>query len=89
MADLLSTAAAMAHVSVDASAVSSLTTAEGVAASILFTGALAADKTFQLPTTSRPQKITNGTTGSYDLFVKRGASGAAYVVPQNETIEVR
>jgi len=67
----------------------SLSIIESAASSIVFVGALSADTTFQIGDVSRCQRITNSTTGSYRLSIKRGASGVVYPVPQNETIELR
>lgn len=55
---------------------------------IVFTGALAADATFQLPSQFSAQKIENATTGSFSLFVKRGSGGNPVYVAPGEVIEV-
>lgn len=65
-----------------------LSDAEGSAAEIVFSGSLAANKTFTLGGPARIQRVTNATTGAFDLFVQRGA-GAAYFIPPGESIEVR
>lgn len=62
---------------------------ESAASSIVFTGALSSDMTFQIYDTPRTQRIVNSTTGSYLLFVKRGSGGAAYLIPQGETLEMQ
>ena len=86
----LDVAYASAAVVIDVSShASTLTDDESAAPVITFTGALAGNSTFQLSTLAHVQRIENDTTGAFDLFIKRGASGAAYFIPQGEAIEVR
>jgi hypothetical protein len=52
------------------------------------TGALAADATITLSAANR-MTVKNSTTGAYKLWIRRGASGVALMIPQNEAVEVR
>lgn len=74
---------------IDVSAGSQALASSAARAFLAFNGALSADAVITLPLGARVQKIRNDTTGAYKLSVRRGTSGAAIIIPQNETIEVR
>lgn len=69
---------------------STLTDAESAAPWIIFTGALAANATFEFATSpARQQIVENATTGAFDLFIRRGPGGVAHFIGPNETLSVR
>lgn len=63
-----------------------LTSTQSRAALIVLTGTLTANRTVTLSSVARSQRIRNDTTGSFDVFVKRGSAGASYSIPQGETV---